>query len=241
MAAIWAICRRDLLAAFASPLMWLVLACWSALIDLVFWLDLRRVHGTAGADTPLFVDALASGIFFLTLLAPALTMNSFALERTQGTMQLLLTVPVRERQLVLGKVLAAFLALATLVLATAVQPLVLAFVSQVPPPQLLAGYAGLLLACALFAALGVWISLLVDSPVSAYVITFAVIAVLLVIGWMGDQGFTGALAHTLGLQRRAEGFFNGEVRLGDVAYFAGGATAFVIMAISVLSARRIHG
>jgi ABC-2 type transport system permease protein len=241
MDATWAICRRDLVAAFASPLMWLVLAAWTAVTDAVFWAGLYRVHGTAGADAPLFADALSTGVFFLLLLAPALTMNSFALERAQGTMQLLLTVPIRERHLVVGKFLAAFLALAALALATAVQPLVLVFISEVPPLQLAAGYLGLLLACALLAALGVWVSLLVDSPVSAYVITFGVVAVLMIVGWLGDEGPLGALSRALGLGRRAEGFFRGEVRLGDAAYFVGGAAAFLVMAHSVLRGRRLHG
>src|SRR4051812_47389373 len=115
-------------------------------------------------------------------------MNSFALERAQGTMQLLLTVPIRERHLVAGKFLAAFLCLAALAVASLAQPIVLAFVSEVPGPQLAAGYLGLLLVAALLAALGVWVSLLVDSPVSAYVITFGAVAVLLIMGWIGDEG-----------------------------------------------------
>jgi ABC-2 type transport system permease protein len=241
MDATWAICRRDLVAAFASPLMWLVLAAWSALTGAVFWFSIYQIHGTPGSDTPLFAQSLSIGVLFLLLLAPALTMNSFALERTQGTMQLLLTVPIRERHLVVGKFLAAFLCLAALAAATLIQPLILWFISDVPGPQLAAGYLGLLLVSALLAALGVWVSLLVDSPVSAYVITFGVIAVLLIIGWIGDQGPLAALSHGIGLGRRAESFFRGELRLGDAAYFVGGAAAFLVMAHSVLCARRIHG
>ncbi len=241
MDVIWAICRRDLVAAFNTPLAWLVLACWTALIDTVFWLDLHRWYGTAGSDTPLFVTAMNSGIFFLTLLAPAITMNSFSLERVQGTMQLLLTAPLREHQLVIGKFLAAFTVLATLVAATAIQPLTLMFVSAVPMAQLAAGYAGLLLACALFAGLGVWISLLVDSPVAAYVITFGVIAVLIILGYLGNDGPLGVASRALGLSRRAEPFFRGEIRLGDVAYFVGAALATLVMSHGVLCARRIHG
>lgn len=242
MDVIWAICRRDLIAAFTTPLAWLVLACWTALINTVFWLDLHRWFGSpGGSDTPLFVLAMNSGVFFLTLLAPAITMNSFSLERVHGTMQLLLTAPVRDHHLVLGKFLAAFVVLATLVAATAIQPLTLMFVSAVPVAQLAAGYAGLLLACALFAGIGVWISLLVDSPVAAYVITFGVIAVLIILGYIGQDGALGTSSRALGLSRRAEPFFRGEIRLGDVMYFAGVAVATIVMSHGVLCARRIHG
>jgi ABC-2 type transport system permease protein len=174
----------------------------------------------------------------LSLLAPAITMTSFAQERIQGTMQLLLTVPVREHHLVLGKFLAAFLVLASLVAATLVQPAILLMVSTVHGPHLAAGYLGLLLVCALFAALGVWISLLVDSPIAAYVLTFGAIAVLILIG-ISLHG--GPLGEALGLNERIAHFIRGEVRLGGVAYFAASTAACLLMAHGALLARRIHG
>lgn len=241
MPVIWAICRRDLVAAFTTPLAWLVLACWTLLVDGMFVYTLYRVHGTPGSDQPLFVDALHLGVFFLALLAPAITMASFAAERAQGTMQLLLTAPIREHQLVAGKFLASFLVLAALVAATLVQPLVLVFISQVDLPHLLAGYLGLLLECALFAALGNWISLLVDSPVAAYVLSFAAIAVLMLVGLAGPDSWLHGVGSALGLGERAGPFFRGEVRLGGIAYFACGATACLVLAHSALCARRIHG
>jgi ABC-2 type transport system permease protein len=241
MAIIWSICRRDLVAAFTTPLAWLVLACWTLLTNAMFTWTLYRVHGTAGSDLPLFVDSLNLGVFFLSLLAPALTMTSFASERAQGTMQLLLTVPIREYQLVLGKFAAAFLVLGALVAATLIQPAVLVFISQVNGPHLAAGYLGLLLECSLFAALGVWISLLVDSPVAAYVLTFGAIAVLLLVGIAGQDTALRALGDAVGLGSRAGPFFRGEVRLGGVAYFLAGTAACLVLAHGALCARRIHG
>ena len=241
MSITWAICRRDLLAAFTTPLAWLVLACWSLLTNGVFVRTLERVHGTPGDEVPLAVDALYLGVFFLSLLAPAITMTSFAAERSQGTMQLLLTVPIREHQLVLGKFLASFLVLGALVATTLVHPLVLLLVSQVNVPHLLAGYLGLLLACALYAALGTWISLLVDSPVAAYVLTFAAIAVLLIIGLAGSESWLHHVGDALGLGVRSGPFFRGEVRLGNVLYFTCGTAACLLLAHAALCARRIHG
>ncbi len=241
MPLIWAVCRRDLLAAFTTPLAWLVLAAWSLLVNLIFFLSLNAVHGTPGAGTPLYVSGLTLGVFFLTLLAPALTMTSFSGERAQGTMQLLMTVPVREHHLILGKFLAVFATLAALIAATLVHPLILSFVSDFRWPQLLAGYAGLLLTCALFAALGVWISLLVDSPVAAYVITFAAIAVLLMVGVLPADSWAGPVGQALGVGVRANAFIRGEVALGNVAYFLAGTAAFLLLAHSALLAKRIHG
>ena len=240
-AIIWAICRRDLLQAFTTPLAWLVLACWCLLTNGVFVWGLYQVHGTSGSPAPLFVNVLSTGVFFLTLLAPALSMTSFSGERVQGTMQLLLTVPIREWHLVAGKFLGVYGVLVALVAATAIHPLVLVFISSVHLPHLLAGYLGLLLICAFFAALGVWISLLVDTPIAAYVITFAAIGVLILLGLLEQTPVFGPLGQAIGLTPRVGPFFRGEVRLGNVLFLAGAAGACLTLAHASLCARRIHG
>ncbi len=241
MDVIWSICRRDVIAAFTTPLAWLLLASWTMLTNGMFAFTLHSVHGNAAAGQPLFVDALELGVFFLSLLAPAVTMASFAAERVQGTMQLLLTAPIREHQLVLGKFFASFAVLAALVLSTLVQPLILFFISEVHTAQLGAGYLGLLLECAFFAALGNWISLLVDSPVAAYVLTFGAIAVLMLIGLAGQGSALHQLSDALGLGSRVAPFFAGDVRLGSIIYFLGGTAACLVLSHGALCARRIHG
>ncbi|MBA3684641.1 MAG: ABC transporter permease subunit [Planctomycetes bacterium] len=242
MNALWSIARRDLLAAFGSPLAWLVLACWAFVTNGWFvFLVLYPIHGTQGSEQPLFVDTLGVGVVLLTLLAPALTMNSFASERSQGTMQLLLTVPVREIHLVLGKFLAAWLILGALVAATFAQIAVLVLVSAIQVPHLVAGYLGLLLTCAFFAGLGVWISILVDSVVAAYVLTFGAIAVLLLVSAVGQVGALGWINRGFSLMDRARPFFTGEIRLAGIAWFVAGTAAFLTLAHAALCARRIHG
>lgn len=239
----WHIARRDLLTAFTTPLAWLVIACWSLLTNVVFvFASLYPIHASPyGSEMPLYVGTLSWGIYFLTLLAPALTMNSFAAEQNQGTMQLLMTVPVRERDLVLGKFTAAFLLLATLVGVTLTQVVVLAVISAVQIPHLIAGYAGILFASALFAALGVWISLIVDAPVAAYVITFAVIAVLMLVGVGEENTVLGAIGDRIGLAERTRHFFAGRIRSGDAAFFIGTTAGLLVLAHAALKARRLHG
>jgi ABC-2 type transport system permease protein len=241
MSPIYSIARRDLLQAFTTPLAWLVLACWCLLTNGVFVWGLFQVHGTAGSGTPLFVNALYAGVFFLTLLAPALSMTSFSGERVQGTMQLLLTVPIKEWHLIAGKFLGVLGVLVALVLSTISHPLVLTFISAVNFPHLLAGYLGLVLACCLFAALGVWISLLVDTPIAAYVITFAVIAVLILLGLLEQAAVFGPVGQAIGLTPRVGPFFRGEVRLGNVLFLLSATGACLVLAHASLCARRIHG
>ena len=231
----WHIARRDLLAAFSTPLAWLVIACWTLLTNLLFLRQIEAYHGTSGSPEPLYLSPLSIGMLFLTLLAPALTMNSFAAERSQGTMQLLLTVPVREWHLVIGKFVAS------LALATLAQVIVLYVVSAIHIPQLLAGYCGFLLLAAFLSALGVWISLLVESPVVAYVLTFAVITVLYLVGVGSDSGAMALVNRACGLMDRWSPFLAGEVVLANLVWFSAYIAGFLILAHAALSARRIHG
>jgi ABC-2 type transport system permease protein len=237
----WSIARRDVIAAFTTPLAWLVLACWTFITNIRLVFTFSDVAGTSGAEFPLFVGSLYWGMLSLTLLAPAITMTSFAQERTQGTMQLLLTVPIREYHLVLGKFCGAFIVFMVLLAATLVQPLILLFVSAIDLPHLLAGYLGLGLLCALLAALGVWVSLLVDNPIAAYVLTLGGIAVLLLVGVAGTDSWLHPLGQAIGLGPRIDPFLSGEVRLGNVVYLLAMTAAFLVLGHSAIMARRIHG
>lgn len=237
-----AIARRDLIAAFTTPLAWLVIATWALVTNGVFVVfALHPFHGNAGADQPLYVVTLSGGVWVLLFLAPAITMNSFASERAQGTMQLLLTVPVREAHLVLGKFTAAFALLATLVLCTLAQVGTLFVVSQLYLPHLLAAYGGYLLLCALLAALGVWVSLLVDSPVTAYVMTFGGIFILLLLTFTEQYPLLKPLHATFAVLPRVQRFLAGEIRLADVAWFLAATATFLLLSHAALCARRIHG
>lgn len=240
MNAVWHLCRRDLVAAFAAPLAWLVLAAWGFLTGMILALTVWSVVGRT-ADTPLYVGVLSTGFTLLIVLAPALSMSSFAGERQQGTMALLMTTPVGDGALVAGKALAVFLVLVSLIAALTPHLIAVALVSGLAPGQLAAGLLGLVLAAAAAASLGTWISLLVEAPVTAYVLTFGVIVVLVLVGALPADGVFGPLAQGLGLGPRIAPFLAGRIELGCVAYFLALAAAGLVLARSVLTARRLEG
>lgn len=236
------IARRDIRAAASAPLLWLILAAWLGVVHGAFALTLLEVHGRSGAAaTPLYVDALWWGGLVLALFAPALTMNAWAAERSQGSWQLLMTVPQRELDLVLGKFLAAFGLMLVLIAATLGMPAVLAVVSDVSPPHALACYAGLVLLAAFLAALGTWIGLMVEGPVAAYILTFGVIAVLWLAGVGGDGGPLGPVAAAVGLGGRISSFLAGRIALADAAWLLAGAGLFILLAQGAIVALRQSG
>ncbi len=236
------IARRDIRSAAGAPLLWLILAAWLGIVHGAFVLTLLDVHGRSGAAaTPLYVDALWWGGLVLALFAPALTMNAWAAERSQGTWQLLMTVPARERDLVIGKFAAAWGLMLVLLAATLIMPAVLAVISEVSVPHAIACYTGLVLLAAFLAALGTWIGLMVEGPVAAYVLTFGVVAVLWLAGVGGDDGPLGAVSAAVGLGGRIGPFLSGRIALADVAWFAAGAGIFLLLAHGAIVAQRQSG
>jgi len=236
------IARRDLRSAAGAPLLWLVLAAWLGVVHGAFALTLLEVHGRSGAASlPLYVDALWWGGLVLALFAPALTMNAWAAERAQGTWQLLMTLPVRTTDLVLGKFLAAWGLLLILLAATVCMPATLAVISSVAVPHAAACYIGLVLLAAFLAALGTWIGLLVEGPVATYVVTFGIIAVLWLASAGGADGALGPIASTIGLGERLSPFLAGRLALGDIVWFIGGTVLFLLLARGAIDALRQPG
>lgn len=235
------IARRDLRSAIAAPMLWLVLATWLFIVHGFFVRDLWQLHGQPVISyTPLYANALWIGGLVLMLFAPALTMNAWAAERAQGTWQLLMTVAVRERDLVLGKFLAAWALLLLLLAATVAMPATLAVVSDVALPHALACYLGLALLAAFLAALGTWIGLLVDGPVAAYILTFGVIAALWLAGIGQDDGL-GILRETFGLGRRINPFIAGRLDLAGAVWLLAGAALCLLLAHGAVRTLRLGG
>lgn len=235
------IARRDLLAAAGAPLLWLILAAWLAVVHGAFVLTLLRVHGSPGSSVPLYVDALWWGALVLTLFAPALTMNAWSAERSQGTWQLLMTAPVRSSDLVIGKFLAAWGLLLVLIAATIALPGTLAVFSAVAPAHLLACYLGLVLMAGFLAALGTWIGLLVEGPVAAYVLTFGAVAVLWLASAGGSDGAMGIVSSAIGLGDRIRSFLAGRISLGDALWFTTLASVALVLAAGAIEVRRQSG
>ncbi|MFQ5615860.1 MAG: ABC transporter permease, partial [Anaerolineales bacterium] len=101
-----------------------------------------------------------------------------------GTIELLLTSPVRDWELVVGKWLGGFLFLLTLVATTLIYPIVL---NQLVSPGIdqgpfMTGYLGLILICAALISVGVTTSSLFDNQIAAFFATFAIMILLWIIG-----------------------------------------------------------
>jgi ABC-2 type transport system permease protein len=151
----------------------------------------------------------------LLFIIPMLTTGSYAEERKRGTMELLMTSPLSDLQIVLGKFWAALTLFITMLLPTLLYPAVL-FVYSEPRPSLAviaSGYLGILLLGAVLIAIGQFISSLTESQIIAGTVTFGVFIIL----WVLDAGLrdasttTGEILKYLSILNHFEDFAKGVI------------------------------
>ena len=179
---IWTIASREYKHYFISPIAYVVAFMFLATLGIIFALTILSANESA-LYYPYAPDAgsVTGPMAFLLLLAtPALTMRLLADEQRMGTMELLLTAPLRDWELVLGKWLGAFLFIASLAGISLIFPLVLNFLVEpgIDKGILFAGYLGVLLVAAAMLGLGVGISAMFSNQVAAFFVSLVIFVVL---------------------------------------------------------------
>jgi ABC-2 type transport system permease protein len=171
---------------------------------------------------------------------PLITMRLFAEERRSGTIELLLTYPVRDGAVLLGKYLAA-LALYGLMLAlTLLYPAIVVYFARLEWGPLLTGYLGLVLMGAAFLAVGVFASSLTENQIVASVTTFGVLLIFWVIGWSAEAagGMWGKVLSHLSILEHFDGFAKGIIDTKDVLYYLNFTLLALFLSLRSLEARR---
>ncbi len=140
----------------------------------LFWTDTRSNLFLGGqADLRVFFRMLP---LFLMVFVPALAMRTWAEERHAGTIETLLTFPIRERDLVLGKFLGNYLLLCACLLATITIPILVAQMGELDWGPVIGGYCGALLLAACCLAVSMLTGALTRNQVTAFVSSFLVLA-----------------------------------------------------------------
>jgi ABC-2 type transport system permease protein len=228
---------------------------------LIAWRDLRALYGTAygygltagflGAAGVLLVLALRGGqarldgwfaplYVLLGVLAPLLAMRSFAEEERTGSLELLLTSPVRHRTLVAGKLLANLGMLGVLLLGTVVCPMLVGSMGGPDWGPVMTGYAGLVFVGVAFVS----VSLATSAATSSQLVATTASAGLLLLLWFGAgvasgfQGTTRFVVEYLSPSTHVVGFLRGTLAIGDVAYFVTLTGLALAATVGILRARR---
>lgn len=219
---IWTLAKREFRLYFSTPAAYLVAFILLVILGIIFYANV--VAAMMQQFAPGVQVVLGPMVTLLLFATPAITMRLLAEEQRLGTMELLLTAPVRDWELVIGKWLGGFLFMLTIIAVTMLYPILL---NQIVDPGIdqglmTAGYLGVALFAAALTAVGVAVSSLFSNQIAVFFATLGVFLVLWLIGLpsqaMGATG--GELLKYLDLSDHFYNtFYAGIIDLSSVVYF----------------------
>jgi len=228
-----AIARRDLAGLFLTPFGIGASAGFLAVSGVALVIDLRgnqaRLDGWFG---PLF--------FVVGLLVSLLTMRAFADEERAGTLELLLTAPVRPVEVIAGKLLGSAGAALAIIAGTVVCPWLVTTMGHPDGGPIVTGYAGLVLAVLAFTSVGLAVSAATGSRLVAAAGTAALLLGTWALGLLAPSltGTAKLVCEQVAPGTHVVGFLRGTLSLGDVTYFVTVGAAGVVATALVLRSRR---
>ncbi|MCG6948195.1 MAG: ABC transporter permease [Acidobacteria bacterium] len=245
MRKIWAIIRRELIAYFSSPLAYIVLTAFLLMQGYIFYLIVSFLNNPqTPAMTPLrlFFGGTIFFWLFLLFVVPVITMRLIAEERRSGTVEVLLTSPVTEGQVIIGKFAAAMAFYVTLWLPTVLYVLVLTRHSEIDIGPVLSGYLGVFLLGFFFIAVGTFSSTLTDNQLIAAIIAFAAMVILFSIGLveqlMVSDSFIKSALGNMNLWTQMDDFAKGIVDSRHVIYQLSAGVLFLFLATKSLEVKK---
>ncbi len=232
--AVFWIFRKEMSIYLATPLAYIIGAIFMLLSGYMFYVLISyfavnyvRLTMMGSANVDLTQEILrpffGNTAFLFLLIVPLLCMRLFAEERRLGTIELLLTSPVRTVEIVLGKFLAALTMNFFIYLLTIVFPLSLYFFGKPDWGPILTGYLGVLLMLMAFVGLSLFASAVTSSQLVAAALSFGLLLMLWIIGWINLTGtasaFVTELVEYISVVQHLEDFYKGVVDSKHVVYF----------------------
>ncbi|MBP1685667.1 MAG: ABC-type transport system involved in multi-copper enzyme maturation, permease component [Deltaproteobacteria bacterium] len=238
--------RKELVAYFVSPLFYVVSAVFLCLSGYYFYTDLI-FFVTFGFGVNIlgnFWQLLLVDLRLVMLLSiPLLTMRAFAEEKKLGTIELLLTYPIRDSELLLAKFAACATVCTAMLAGTLCYPVYVHALQPFPWVPLLAGYLGLLLLALSFVACGVFVSSLTESQVIAAAVTIGMLLFFWIVSW-NEAATSPALLRVLirvSMFDHFESFSRGVIVASDAAFFVCFIAFFNFLTLRVLESRTWRG
>jgi ABC-2 type transport system permease protein len=229
------IAGKELRSYFVSPVAYVIMAFWLVATGFFFYAAV-----TLGQEASLR-NVFGVVIILLLLISPALTMRLLAEESRTGTLELLLTAPVKDWAVVLGKFLGALGLYAVMIGLTLFYPLLLILYKGNPDwGPIWSGYLGLLLVGMLFLSVGLFASALTSNQMVSAVIAFVLLLLLFVISQLSQNVSAGVgdFLRKISVGERFDPFERGIVDVRDVVFFVSVSALVLFLTVQVVEARR---
>jgi ABC-2 type transport system permease protein len=223
--------RREAGSLLAQPSLYLVTAFFVLIGSLNFF---EVVYNIKVAT---FEPMAACACFLSLLLAPLITMKMFAEETASGTIELLLTAPVRPVEIVLSKFFGAYFYYCLTLLPYAAFAILLSVYGDVDRGAVITGVLSLLLTGALFVAAGLFVSSLTSSQIVAAAASCAILIILLALSYFHDYGGVLGMLGYASFHPHFERFLPGVIDTRDLFYFASATCGVLFLAWLVVNSR----
>jgi ABC-2 type transport system permease protein len=231
-----AIARRELSSYFFSPIAYVALILFLLASAAAFWDDFQP--GQPAAMRHIFQWM----VWLLVFTVPILSMGLLAQEKATGTIESLMTAPVQETDVVLGKFLGSLSFFLVLILPTLLYALLLSLYGHTDKGAIACGYLGIVLVGSLFISIGLFCSSLTRSQVVAAVSSAAVLFIVTIVPWWIATKATLSDFWRIATQQcvfsRYEDFSKGVIDTGNLVFFVAWTIVFLFLAIKVMETRR---
>lgn len=250
---ILAIAGKELRAYFASPIAYVIIGLFALLFGWFFYAFLnffvdqsQRMMMSGGAvnvNEFMIRQLLQNAAVIILFVLPMITMRTYAEEKRSGTIELLLTSPLTDLQIILGKFLGAMGLYVAMLLVTVVDIAILFMLGNPEWKPVVAGYLGLLLMGGAIVSIGLLISSLTKNQIVAGVLTFAVVLLLWVINWMDEaSGPTArAILTFLSITQHLDDFTRGIIDTRHVVYYLSFITFGLFLTAKSVDSERWRG
>ncbi len=233
MGNILTLAQKELRGYFVSPIAYVVIGLFAVLFGVFYVSSINFMvqvsmgqFGMGGSQVVNINEYMIRPLFgntaiVLLMMLPMLTMRSFAEEKRSGTIELLLTSPLTDVQIILGKFLGAMALYALMLSLTLIHIGVLFWYGEPEWAPVLSGYLGLLLMGGSFISIGLAISSMTKNQIVAGVATFAVLLFFWVINWIGDAAgpTTQSVLAYLSILEHFDDFSKGVIDTTHVTYY----------------------
>jgi ABC-2 type transport system permease protein len=227
-------CRKELKGFFDSPVAYIVLTIFVLISGWFFFSDLFLVNQASLRNLFGIVP------FIFMFFVPAVTMRLISEEKRSGTIEILVTLPVKDYEIILGKFLAGLGLIVVAVLLTLVYTLTLSGLGDLDSGSVAAGYLGLIFLGATYLSIGIFTSSLTHNQIVAFITSFAIIFALFMLDkvLIFVPNFLVSFFEYLSVDYHFSNISRGVIDSRDVIYYLSFIFFFLFLAVRSLESRK---
>ena len=250
------ILKREFNAYFTSPVAYVVIGIFMILSSLMFFFNVQWYYNASysmfqnpyNAQSLNLIEDFLRPLFanlsvILLFIVPVITMRCFAEEKKSGTFELLLTYPVSDTSIILGKFAAAIMFFLVMMILTLFFPIYLMVVSDPEIGPILSSYLGFFLLGATFIAMGVFVSSTTENQIISALGAFGLNLILWIVGWVNPttEGISNKVFQYLSIIEHFDPMTQGILNTKDIVYFLSMIFIFIFLTNRVLMSKKWRG